>query len=276
MGQPSAKRMRPVPHFRKFKLIAKETIVEESLSPVVLPVRMLTFELPPGKRLGLDLGTGEYVKVWVPGSPKPKPYSPTSDPERDGSFDLTIKVYPGGIVSGALDKLSVGGHARISGPFPPRVFRKRRLPGRHVCIICQGIGITECYRVARAELERGDAETVALLYANRYANDSLFTAELTALKEKHGVKFRLQRIYSGEEHPDSLQGRVDSACISSVFDLPCETEDSNASVRDEKRFLVVGNKPFKGNMWGQLEGLGFSRDTHSLLVKGMKERVPPA
>ena len=70
-----------------------------------LPVYTLTFESPPSLSNAVRIDCGDVVKVVVPNF-KPKSYSMSA--ERPGEFDITVKVYPGGVCSGYLDSVQVG------------------------------------------------------------------------------------------------------------------------------------------------------------------------
>ena len=73
--------MAVMPLFRRFPLISKRLITEGSEHPVLV----YTFAYPGD--LGLNLGLGDHLKLWVPYFNKPRSYSPTA--QRPGSFDLT-------------------------------------------------------------------------------------------------------------------------------------------------------------------------------------------
>ena len=70
-----------------------------------MPVYTLTFETPPSLSNAVRIDCGDVVKVVVPNF-KPKSYSMSA--ERPGEFDITVKVYPGGVCSGYLDSVQVG------------------------------------------------------------------------------------------------------------------------------------------------------------------------
>ena len=70
-----------------------------------LPVYTLTFATPPSLSNAVRIDCGDVIKVVVPGF-KPKSYSMSA--ERPGEFDITVKVYPGGVCSGYLDSVQVG------------------------------------------------------------------------------------------------------------------------------------------------------------------------
>lgn len=259
--------MRPFPYFNSFRLLSSTTLIplDESYKPPVLRVVRLTFALPAGSTLGLDTGGAEHVKLWIPSAGKPRSYSVTSDNSVVGSFDLTIKVYPGGAASGALGALAVGDSVRMCGPVPPRAFRYRRLRGRLVYVLLQGLGITEGLPVVRAELEMGFAEKVTLVHGNRYEKDVLFGEEVAELGDKHDA-LEVVRLFSGEDVEGGLRGRIDGGFLKEMVGL------IDSSVQCDVRFLVVGSKAFIKSVWKELGGLGFRSAKHSLLEKGAWER----
>lgn len=252
----------PVPmgvplHFRRFALTARETLV----SPVtgrVSEVQRLTFALPALVALGFRPGLAEHVKVYVPWTRKAKSYSPTSPPERVGSFDLIVKIYPGGRYSQYLSTLLVGDTALMSGPFPhPRVPYLRRT-ARVLCIVSFGIGITSALPLARAELSH--FERVIMLCANRFRADEALASELDALMARNGDRLTVVRAYSGEGIEGSREGRITTAMLQDVFQL-----DGGRDVC----FHVVGSKEMIKCAWRMLAQLGYPKRRYAFLRKGV-------
>merc|ERR1712206_51466 len=100
----------------------------------------------PHKSIRIDMG--DVVKMVIPGY-KPKSYSVSA--MRPGEFDVTFKVYPNGRASGFLDRLQVGD---TIGSFGMRKGKTRQAPkdGGIVGLIAYGVGITEAWPMAKAEL----------------------------------------------------------------------------------------------------------------------------
>eukprot|EP00964_Phaeocystis_antarctica_P098158 scaffold64201_cov58-Phaeocystis_antarctica.AAC.2 len=94
-GQP-ARLLRKVCHVTAVRGLASSPEWER------LPVYTLTFETPPSLSNAVRIDCGDVVKVVVPNF-KPKSYSMSA--ERPGEFDITVKVYPGGVCSGYLDSV---------------------------------------------------------------------------------------------------------------------------------------------------------------------------
>jgi hypothetical protein len=158
------------------KLLKKTTLVQgtadvAALQPNTtanLPVYTLTFEIPknvsfsgkarPHSTVRMDLG--DVVKMVIPGY-KPKSYSVSA--LGDNEFDITFKVYPNGRASGFLDRLQEGDSINSFGIH----CGKTRRSGSFVGLIAYGVGITEAWPIARAELEKGDAQKVVLLWTSR-------------------------------------------------------------------------------------------------------------
>lgn len=81
-------------------------------------VKRFRVALPsPDDEIGMI--TPGMLMVKAPGDPKPamKPYTPITLNSTKGFFDLVVKVYPGGKVSGYVDTLKVGDTLEVKGCF---------------------------------------------------------------------------------------------------------------------------------------------------------------
>jgi NAD(P)H-flavin reductase len=221
------------------KLIKKITLVEES--PDHLPVHTLTFEIPaaganftgraqPHSEVRLDMG--DVVKMVIPNY-KPKSYSMSA--LRDNEFDVTFKVYPNGRASGFLDRLKIGDEINTFGMRT----KKTRNPGDFVGVIAFGVGITEGLPMSRAELAKGDAQNVILLWASRTSADTFWHSEIEDLLRIYPDRFKVVRILSREKKGDCLFGRINPEVLREVF-----SENLSRCAREHKRarFLPVGTK----------------------------------
>lgn len=267
----------------QLKLIKKQTLVEE-IPGKICPVRIFTFALPnPTDSVEpyINLGLGDAVRIHFGLKPDGsdmmhKPYSPTRVSDK-GEIDLTIKIYPGGLNSKMLDALVVGKDTvGISGPHPNNWMQATRLPGPIVNLVAYGIGMTEIFQLAKAELEKGDARQVRLLYANRYAQDAIYKEELAQLVQLYQDRFTLTYIFSRDEVKDALKGRVDAQVLKDVFSLPTSTADPRHC---EQRFQVVGSQEMIQQTWNKhLKTFDYNQKDHMLLIIDMfkKPRKPAA
>jgi len=247
-------------------LIQKKTLVE-GIPGKICPVRVFTFGLPKKTDILKEtvfLGLGHVIKLHEAHGKNlgNKSYSPT-DVSRSGVFDLTVKIYPDGHNSQILDALRVGDAVGMSGPWPLDYMCAARSPGGQVNLVAFGVGITEAYHVARAELELPDFPAVGLLYANRYAEDALFRQELEELGARYPDRFKLTRIYSRDVVEGALHGRISGDNLRQVFDLSAERGSKKHA---EQRFVVAGSREMIQQTWKQLKALGYSRENHLLLL----------
>lgn len=242
------------------KLIRKTTLVQSG--PERLPVHTLTFELPftgaeaggrtrPHAALRLDMG--DVVKMVIPGY-KPKSYSVSA--LRADEFDVTFKVYPNGRASGFLDRLAVGESMHTFGMGSGRV----RQPGKFVGIVTYGVGITEGLPVARAELKKGDAEEVKLLWASRTMADTFWADDVKRLQEEYPGRFKIVHILSREDKEGTMRGRIDVDVLREVFGGWLEN-------KEEARFLSVGTKEMMAMTNRLLTEAGFDMPKLALLPK---------
>jgi NAD(P)H-flavin reductase len=246
------------------KLLKKTTILP-AIPPYHLAVYTLTFEIPdtshihfteraqPHSQTRLDMG--HVMKMVIPNY-KPKSYS-VSD-LRETEFDITFKAYPNGRASGYLNRLEVGDFINT---FSLRA-KRRRNPGTSVVgIIAFGVGITEALPVARAELEKGDAKTVKLVWASRTMADTFWHDKIQQLEKEYPEKFEIIHVLSREEREGTLYGRLSPERLKELFVVKDEEERSQA------RFLPVGTKEMMATTDGWLTKIGFPMPQHHLLPK---------
>ena len=249
------------------KLIKKTTLVHPACgdpdgnTTTRLPVHTLTFQIPknvtfsgkaiPHNNVRLDMG--DVVKMVIPGY-KPKSYSISA--LRETEFDVTFKVYPNGRASGFLDRLQVGDYINSFGMKKSTI----RNPGSYVGIIAYGVGITEALPVAKAELEKNDAQQVVLLWASRTQADTFWNDDIQELEQQYPTKFKMVYIFSREEVDGCLKGRIDPQILSEVFHGAKDTKEG-------ARFLSVGTKDMMRMTDRMLSEVGFDMPKHALLPK---------
>ena len=263
--------------FRSFPLIARNELTTgwEGAAPIVT----LTFALPEGHSLGetygFNLGMGDFLRVRIPLGGKPRSYSPTSDPLRPSSFDLTVKVYPEGYASNFMNNMSVGDSLLVSGPFPPIRSIVKRKPGALVALLAFGVGITEALPIAEAELADSAVREVVLIYPNKGTADAVFGERIAAAQAAPGgERLRVRHVLTREDPPSedaaagtAVRGRVSAALLKEL--LPSWT----AEAKSECRYLAVGTKQMKAQAAEYFAELGYNASSHVLLKRTLLSRT---
>jgi len=213
--------------------------------------------VPEGYKSHLKNGNHYNHSVW----PQAQSYSMSA--ERPGEFDITFKVYPGGHCSGYLDSVQVGETVEVF----PRSRKKQRRPGKYVGVIAYGVGIVEAFPIAKAELEKHDAEHVKLLWASKTIGDTFWQEHFSAACQRYPGRFSMATILSSEQQEGFLHGRINGQTLSDVFDASWRTAhgEENEADRDRVRFLVVGAKKMVDDTDMMLRKLGYHWMRHSLL-----------
>ncbi|KAK7292075.1 hypothetical protein RIF29_07740 [Crotalaria pallida] len=152
--------------------------------------QLFRFSFDPTKKLGLDIASCIVTRAPLgqdaEGKPKYviRPYTPISDPESKGYFDLLIKVYPEGKMSQHFASLKPGDVVEVKGP----IEKLRYTPNmkKHIGMIAGGTGITPMLQVIEAIVKNPDDKTqISLLYANVSPDDILLKQKLDVLASSH-------------------------------------------------------------------------------------------
>ncbi|KAH1982306.1 hypothetical protein KXW88_004801 [Aspergillus fumigatus] len=199
----------------KAKLAAKRDVSWDT--------RIFTFELEHQKqKLGLPIGQHMMIRVQDSTTKEIiiRSYTPLSDPNKEGSVDVLIKVYfptplvPGGKMTMALDQLPLGSMIECKGPTGRfeylgngRVIisgKERRV--RSFKMICGGTGITPIFQVLRAVMQDPqDPTSCVVLFGNRQEEDILCRAELDAFEASDKNKCKI--VHTLSKAPDTWAGR---------------------------------------------------------------------
>jgi len=157
-----------------------------------------------------DFRPGQFFTVLteVDGEIVPRNYSASNAPG-DAELHLTIKIKEGGRISPLLARVEAGGRLRVLGPFgsfvvhdppdlppytpdaPPETPDARP---RVLVLVAGGAGITPLASIARTLLAREATAQIALVYANRDANDVIFASALDALAREHAPRFTVVHV----------------------------------------------------------------------------------
>ncbi|WCJ29681.1 NADH-cytochrome b5 reductase-like protein [Euphorbia peplus] len=187
------------PHLAHLDEIKQETGPKVALNPdkwtgfklqdtarVSHNTHLFRFSFDPSAKLGLDIASCILTRAPLGQDTEGKtkyairPYTPISDPDAKGYFDLLIKVYPEGKMSQHFASLKPGDFVEVKGP----IEKLRYSPNmkKHIGMIAGGSGITPMLQVVEAILKNPDDNTqVSLLYANVSPDDILLKQKLDSL-----------------------------------------------------------------------------------------------
>ncbi|KAJ3694197.1 hypothetical protein LUZ60_009677 [Juncus effusus] len=148
--------------------------------------KLFRFTFDSAKKLGLDVASCLLTRAQIGEESDGKkkyvirPYTPISDPDSKGYFDLLIKVYPEGKMSQHFASLKTGDTLEVKGP----IEKLRYTPNmkKQIGMVAGGSGITPMFQVIKAVLKNPDDITqVSLIYANVSPDDILLKNELDKL-----------------------------------------------------------------------------------------------
>lgn len=190
-----------------------------------------------------------------------RPYTPISDPDAKGYFDLLIKVYPEGKMSQHFASLKPGDVVEMKGPIEK--FRYSPNMKKHIGMIAGGSGITPMLQVIDAILKNPDDNTqVSLLYANVSPDDILLKKKLDILAASNP---NLKVFYTVDNPTkDWLGGQGYISKEVAVKGLPSPADDSLILVCGPPGMMkhISGEKKDRaqGELSGILKELGYSED----------------
>ncbi|WZZ38694.1 hypothetical protein YC2023_034953 [Brassica napus] len=189
-----------------------------------------------------------------------RPYTPISDPEAKGYFDLLIKVYPDGKMSQHFASLKPGDVLEVKGPIEK--FKYSPNMKKHIGMIAGGSGITPMLQVIDTIVKNPEDNTkITLLYANVSPDDILLKQKLDALQANHP---NLKVFYTVDNPTKNWKGGVGYVSKDMALKgLPLPADDTLILVCGPPGMMehVSGGKApdwSQGEVKGILKELGFT------------------
>jgi nitrate reductase (NAD(P)H) len=157
----------------------------------------LTFQLEyPNQKLGIPIGKHLRLQsISSSGEKVIRSYTPISDIDQLGQFELIIKLYKAsknqlpGKMSDCIDRLKEGDSVLCKGPFGDLEYKRNKLFSNkgitqkvdQLTMVAGGSGITPIYQVFRYAHQ--DGIECNIIYCNKTEDDILLRNELENLKE---------------------------------------------------------------------------------------------
>ncbi|XP_074281048.1 NADH-cytochrome b5 reductase-like protein [Silene latifolia] len=230
--------------------------------------KLYRFTFDPDVKLGLDIASCILTRAPTGQNDEGKtkyvirPYTPISDPDSKGYFDLMIKIYPEGKMSQHFAKLRPGDVLEVKGP----IEKLRYTPNmkKHIGMIAGGSGVTPMLQVAEAILKNPDDKTqVSLIYANVSPDDILLKQKLDILATSH-PNFKV--FYTVDNPSENWKGGVGYVSNDMVSKgLPVPSNDTLVLVCGPPGMMehISGNKAkdySQGELSGVLKELGYTEE----------------
>lgn len=228
--------------FRKFPLIDKTRVSHNSC--------IYKFGFPNSTdRLGLPIGKHVVISAVIDGKEVVRSYTPISNDEQLGSFDLLIKTYDQGNISRHVESKKIGEMVDFRGPkgffnYTPNMVESFGM-------VAGGTGITPMYQVISAVLGNPEDKTrLHLIYANVSENDILMRAELEELEKKHRDQFKVHYVLNhAPENWTGSTGFITPEIMEAH--LPKSTENTN--------LLICGPPPMVSAIKKAAQSLGYPK-----------------
>lgn len=186
----------PIPEDPKAILKGYQGWVELKLTnigPIAKDAKIYTFSFPePNQTSGVIVASSILAKaVTSKGKNVVRPYTPISNIEKRGSFDLMVKSYKDGNLSAHFDAMKVNDTLQFMGP----LLRWKWEPNKfeEIGLIGGGSGITPLYQIIQHVLgNNNDRTKITLLYGSKTVDDILLKPQLDELASKYPDKFKLK------------------------------------------------------------------------------------
>eukprot|EP00448_Togula_jolla_P008946 CAMPEP_0170599696 /NCGR_PEP_ID=MMETSP0224-20130122/16939_1 /TAXON_ID=285029 /ORGANISM="Togula jolla, Strain CCCM 725" /LENGTH=277 /DNA_ID=CAMNT_0010924373 /DNA_START=39 /DNA_END=872 /DNA_ORIENTATION=+ len=170
---------------------------------------LLTFGLKDGsKPLGLSTCACILAKINEEGSPDPvvRPYTPVSTNAMTGKFQLFVKVYPGGKLSGHMQNMPIGAPLEFKH-IDKNVKLQYPFGKKHLTMLVGGTGITPMIQALHAVLGTpGDTTKVTMIFGNKKPEDILCKELLDSWSKEFPDRLKVVHVLSDAGEDASWTG----------------------------------------------------------------------
>ncbi|CAI9731576.1 NADH-cytochrome b5 reductase-like [Octopus vulgaris] len=255
---------------QRYRLSSEIQNVETLLSPVAYKpfvlrnIQQVTkdsfcyrFCAPTEHPLNINLGQHVILRATLQGEEIFRQYTPISDMEAPGYFDLLIKLYPTGLMSQHIKDWQLGTVAEFKGPFGS--FSENLLKKwPRLCLLASGTGIAPMSAIVKSILNDEDNETVIqLLFASRFYEDILLKEDIESWADYWN--FRVLYCLSQEQESSNLDPYEERLHFGRITKTLIESKVEDVA---NNFFLICGSRVFNKDMANFLTELGLSEEQY--------------
>lgn len=187
-----------------FHNLSVKNITKETANAV-----SVVFDIPENLQSDFTFTAGQYItlKTTINGEEVRRAYSICSSPN-SGEVKVAVKAVENGTFSVyATEKLNEGDQLDVHTPEGKFILHPES--GKHYIAFAAGSGITPVLSMVRSVLEDSSDAKITLVYGNKSEADTMFKDELESLQESSNGRFNLHYVFSRQNVPGSLFGRID-------------------------------------------------------------------
>lgn len=179
----------------------------------------ILFEVPEDLKEKYLFEAGQYITIKHTVNDKElrRSYSICCTPS-SGLLKVGVKKVTGGSFSVfANEKLKEGDALEVMTPMGKFIFSPDSNESKSYIAFAAGSGITPLLSIINAALETESNSTFVLIYGNQSKTETMYFAELMALKERYSERFHLELIFSRSKETNSLFGRIDKSVANYIL-----------------------------------------------------------
>ncbi|MCF6168097.1 ferredoxin--NADP reductase [Lutibacter sp.] len=179
----------------------------------------ILFKIPSNLKGDFQFIAGQYITIRkeINGKELRRAYSICSSPN-SGELRIAIKKIENGLFSVfATTKLKEGDVLEVSAPEGKFILETSKDNSNNYLGFAAGSGITPLISIIKAALENEPNSTFTLVYGNKTVKDTIFKSEIDTLKNKYPTTFNIEYVYSREQQPNALFGRIDEGNINFIL-----------------------------------------------------------
>ncbi|KAF5094747.1 hypothetical protein D0Z00_003412 [Geotrichum galactomycetum] len=227
--------------YREFPLIDKV--------PVSHNANIYRFALPRETDV-LGLPTGQHITITATIDDKEvsRSYTPISNNQDEGHFELLVKHYPEGKISSYLNQLILQQTIKVKGPKGKMIYKPNMV--KHIGMIAGGTGIAPMLQVlSNIVRDPHDVTRVSLIFANVTEEDILLKEDIDEIAEKYPY-FKVHYVLNNP--PENWEGSTGFVTDELIREhLPAPSPDT--------KILICGPPPMVAAMKKATEAVGYDK-----------------
>jgi ring-1,2-phenylacetyl-CoA epoxidase subunit PaaE len=215
----------------------------------------ITLEIPEQLTQIFAFKAGQYItfKHELDGAEVRRSYSLCSSPG-SGKLRVGVKKVMGGSFSVfANDELKAGDTLEVMPPEGNFVFEPNVSNQKTYASFAAGSGITPVLSIIKEVLEREPKSNFVLIYGNQTLIETMFYAELEALKSNYPDRFSIEYIFSRSEEKNALRGRIDRSVVNYLL-------KNKYGETSFETFYLCGPEAMINEVSETLQGRGISKE----------------